>query len=93
MTKIVIYSESSLDGFYDQTLQYLHDKYHTYSTTLTERPISAAEAAHTSYYDAMGRDAGRHSSQVRGSTRGYRDSHFSTQVDIPSDVPIGKAVF
>lgn len=93
MTKIIIYSESSLDGFYEQTLEYLHDKYHVHSTTLTERPITAAEAAHISYYDAMGRDAGRHSSRGRCSARGYRDSNFSSQVDISGDVPIGKAVF
>ena len=27
MTKIVIYANSNLDSFYEQTLQYLHDKY------------------------------------------------------------------
>ena len=55
MTKVIIMSGSSLDSFYEQTLQYLHDKYHTYPTSLLGIPVSDSEAAEIGYNDAMGR--------------------------------------
>ena len=55
MTKVIIMSGGSLDSFYEQTLQYLHDKYHTYPSSLLGIPISEAEAAEISYNDAMAR--------------------------------------
>jgi len=55
MTKVIIISGGSLDSFYEQTLQYLHDKYHTYPTSLTGIPVSEEEAAEISYHDSMAR--------------------------------------
>jgi hypothetical protein len=59
MTKVIIISDSSLDSFYEQQLQYLHDKYHNYPTSLSGNPISDAEAARISYYDSTARHASR----------------------------------
>ena len=59
MTKVIIVSGGSLDSFYEQTVQYLHDKYHTYPSSLLGIPVSESEAAEISYYDAMGRHAAR----------------------------------
>ena len=90
MTKIVIYSDIGLDGFYEQTKEYLHDKYHTYSTSIVSRPITPAQAARTSYYDAMGRGNGRRASRGR---RGGQSADFNSSGDYVGDVPIGKRVF
>ncbi len=55
MTKVIIMAGSNLDSFYEQTIQYLHDKYHTYPTCLSGIPVSEAEQAEITYNDAMGR--------------------------------------
>ena len=55
MTKIIIYSDSSLDGFYKQTIEYLHGKYHSHPTTLGKSQGDPEQGAH----DAQGRDAAR----------------------------------
>ncbi len=57
MTKVIIISGGSLDSFYDQTLQHLHDKYHSYPSSLSGEPLSATETARITYYDAMARHA------------------------------------
>ena len=33
MTKIIIYSEYNLNRLYNNTMEYLHDKYHTHSAS------------------------------------------------------------
>jgi hypothetical protein len=45
MTKVIIISEESLDGFYERTIHYLHRKYHTYPTHLTGNKTSEPEVA------------------------------------------------
>jgi hypothetical protein len=57
MTKVVIYSNTNLESFYEQTLQYLHEKYHTHPTMLNYGELTAKEAANISYHDAEGRAA------------------------------------
>jgi hypothetical protein len=59
MTKVIIISGSSLDSFYEQQLQYLHDKYHNYPTSLSGNPVPKAEAARQSYYDTTARHASK----------------------------------
>ena len=59
MTKVIIISGGSLDSFYEQTLIYLHDKYHSYPASLLGIPVSEAEASEISYNDAMARHAAR----------------------------------
>lgn len=48
MTKVIIISDGNLDSFYEQTLQYLHDKYHNYPTSLSSRMISEFEESRIS---------------------------------------------
>ena len=55
MTKVIIMPESSLDSFYARTIQYLHDTYHSYPTSLSGIPVTEAEQSEISYNDAMGR--------------------------------------
>jgi hypothetical protein len=45
MTKVIIISGESLDGFYERTVQYLHNKYHTHPTHLIGNKTSETEAA------------------------------------------------
>lgn len=66
MTKVIIMSGGSLDSFYEQTIQYLHDKYHTYPSSLLGIPVSEAEASEISYHDAMGRHVARESHNTGG---------------------------
>jgi len=92
MTKVVIYSNANLESFYEQTLQYLHEKYHSHPTMLDYGPLSAEESARISYYDGLGRDTVRHAIK---SQRSYQSTWRSNQDswDLPADVPIGKMVF
>lgn len=55
MTKVIIIPESNLDSLYARTIQYLHDTYHTYPTSLSGIPVTEAEQATITYNDAMGR--------------------------------------
>ena len=89
MAKVIIYSDSTLDSFYEKTLQYLHDKYHVHPSNLSNQPFSPAEREALSYNDSMGRDLARHarsSSQNRN-----RDSYHSCRCS--NDINYGKAVF
>lgn len=92
MTKVVIYSNTNLESFYEQTLEYLNEKYHSHPTMLNYGPLDAQEAARISYYDGMGRDTARHA------IRSQRSSHYARNSnqdywDVPDDIPIGKQVF
>lgn len=92
MTKVVIYSNVNLESFYEQTLQYLHEKYHSHPTMLDYSPLTEDEAARITYYDGLGRDTVHHA------MRGQRSSHTFHNTnqdhwDIPADIPIGKMVF
>lgn len=87
MTKVFIYSDSGLESFYEQTLQYLNDKYHTHPSNLSNQPFSPAEREAMSYNDGMGRDLARH---ARSSSRSnYRDSYNHSG----GEINYGKAVF
>jgi len=59
MTRVIIISGKSLDSFYEQQLQYLHDKYHNYPTNLSGNPISDSEHARMAYYDTTARHASK----------------------------------
>jgi len=59
MTKIIIMPSIGLENFYRYTLQYLHDKYHSYPSSLLGIPVSKSEAAEISYNDAMARHTAR----------------------------------
>lgn len=92
MTKVLIYSNTNLESFYEQTLQYLHEKYHSHPTMLDNSPLSAEEAARISYYDGLGRDTVQHA--IRSHRSSYYDRNSNQEYwDIPTDMPIGKMVF
>jgi len=92
MTKVVIYSNTNLESFYEQTLQYLHEKYHTHPTMLNYGPLTPEEAARISYYDGLGRATAKHAAKSRGGRGGRRGSNGGDW-DVPGDIPIGKMVF
>jgi hypothetical protein len=56
MPTIIYKNNSRLESFYEERLDYLHNKYHKYPTTLNYGPMTEAEKARISYYDAHGRD-------------------------------------
>jgi hypothetical protein len=91
MTKVVIYSNTNLESFYEQTLQYLHEKYHTHPTMLNYGPLNADEAARISYYDGLGRDTARHAANRHNLSHRSRTS--VQECNVPTDITIGKMVF
>ena len=91
MTKVVIYSNTNLESFYEQTLQYLHEKYHTHPTMLNYGPLTTEEAARISYYDGLGRDTANHAAKSRNLSHHSRSS--GQDWSVPTDIPIGKMVF
>lgn len=92
MTKVVIYSNANLESFYEQTLQYLHEKYHSHPTMLDYGPLTADEAARISYYDGLGRDTVQHAIKSQSSSH-YSRSSNQGHWDVPADIPLGKMVF
>ncbi len=63
MTKVIIISGGNLDSFYEQTLQYLHDKYHSYPSSLSGSAMSEAEAAELAENEAMAKHSANRSNQ------------------------------
>ena len=59
MTKVIIISGGNLDSFYEQTLQYLHDKYHSYPSSLSGSSMSETEAAELGQNEAQAKRHGR----------------------------------
>lgn len=58
VTKITIHNNSSLDSFYEQTLRYLHEKYHSHPTSIPDIKLTDEEKARQSYYDQYGYGGG-----------------------------------
>ena len=92
MTKVVIYSNSSLDSFYDQTLEYLKNKYHNDPTTLYDQPLSMRESERISYYDGLGQDLINHHFPDGGSHQRNSNQNDSFSI-ISGNLNLGKAVF
>lgn len=92
MTKVVIYSNANLESFYEQTLQYLHEKYHSHPTMLDYGPLTDTEAARISCNDGLGRDAARRmkaSGNIR--TRADGSQYYTNEAGV--DIPLGKMIF
>ncbi len=50
MAKVIIIQGGSFESFYEQTLDYLHRKYHTYPGDLGERYIPPEAASDIGYW-------------------------------------------
>ena len=53
MTKVIIIQGQSLDSFYDQTIDYLHAKYHSYPDYSPDIQIDNRTAMETIYGERM----------------------------------------
>lgn len=51
---------STLDSYYEQTINYLHDKYFTHPTHLSSEPLTEYEKSRIAFYDGMGNDLVKH---------------------------------
>ncbi len=56
MTKVIIIQGGSLDSYYEQTLNYLHQKYHTYPSNLLDLYIDPNQMAENGMYERLARD-------------------------------------
>lgn len=93
MTKIIIYPACTLDRFYEQTLEYLYDKYHTYPTTLNQEVTMEAEAARLSYCDGLGQVTARHALNGLRASPSKRNLSDQGQNKSNGNLPLGKTVF
>ena len=57
MTKVIIIQGDSLESYYEQTLYYLHQKYHTYPSNLSNVSVDPEIAAEQSMYERLARDS------------------------------------
>lgn len=72
---IITGSGDELDAFYEQTMQYLYEKYHTYANILPDIPLSPQQIAEM---DASGQLADYLADQARGDRFKYnRDDKIS----------------
>jgi len=53
MTKVIIMKGSSLDNYYEQTMDYLHVKYHTYPKKLENLRYSADDKFSMDYCENL----------------------------------------
>lgn len=53
MTKVIIIQGGSLESYYEQTLEYLHAKYHTYPSNLYEQPSLSEGSSQMGYYEKL----------------------------------------
>jgi hypothetical protein len=54
MTKVIIQG-GSLESYYEQTMNYLHAKYHNYPSNLLDLHVCPEERSRQSYYEAQAR--------------------------------------
>ena len=66
MTKVIIHSNSSLDSFYEQVIEDLHRRYHTYPSSLAGIEPTAQEKSDISFADGQARRIA-----ARGVGRGF----------------------
>jgi len=57
MTKVIIIQGGSLESYYEQTLDYLHAKYHTYPTNLLNVEVSPEEISLMGYFEKLAQNA------------------------------------
>ncbi len=55
MTKVIIIQGGSLESYYEQTMNYLHAKYHNYPSNLLDLHVCPEERSRQSYYEAQAR--------------------------------------
>lgn len=53
MTKVIIIHGGSLESYYEQAMDSLHTKYHTYPSKLLGLPVSAEDVSRMGYYEKM----------------------------------------
>ncbi len=53
MTKVIIVQGGSLESYYEQTLDYLHAKYHTYPPNLSGPSVDPDTAAELGCYERL----------------------------------------
>jgi hypothetical protein len=56
MTKVIIIQGGSLESYYEQTLNYLHQKYHTYPSKLLDLYVDPDIMAEVSMYERLAHD-------------------------------------
>ncbi len=60
MTKVIIIQGGSLDSYYEQTLNYLHQKYHTYPSNLLDLYIDPNQMAENTMYERLASETASH---------------------------------
>ncbi len=53
MTKVIIIQGGSLESYYEQTLEYLHAKYHTSHSNLFTSRTSKEDTCRAGYYEKL----------------------------------------
>ncbi|MBM3143984.1 MAG: hypothetical protein FJ010_03230 [Chloroflexi bacterium] len=53
MTKVIIIQGGSLESYYEQTMDYLHAKYHIYPSNLLDLPVSPEEESLMGYFEKL----------------------------------------
>lgn len=56
MTHVLVISGSNLDSYYEQTMDYIFAKYHTYPTSLDPQVIDPTTMGEIKYYEKLARD-------------------------------------
>lgn len=68
----------SLESYYEQTMDYLHTKYHSYPSNLQNIPVSSEMESEMGYWTSMGQQ--------------IADDHASQTTMEADDIPLGKLV-
>lgn len=53
MIKVIIYRDEYLKNYYERTMDYLHDKYHSNPSSLPSYPLDAEVIGEMEYYQCL----------------------------------------
>jgi hypothetical protein len=74
MTKVIIIQGGSLDSYYEKTLNYLHEKYHTYPSNLLDLHIDPDVMARDGMYERLAKDTANAAVSEHGSWQAVADA-------------------
>ena len=55
MTNVIIIQGGNLESYYEQTLDYLHARYHAYPSNLPQTSVDPDVVCELGYYERLGR--------------------------------------
>jgi len=84
MASVTITRGESLNGFFQRTLEYIHQRYHNYSLQVEHYDLSTEEEAEMNFYQGMGiYDSQEYQSNIRYDATGDNVHVVRSRTNLP----------